>query len=283
MSIRVQNLLLGLLCVVLGGAPASAINLYGTSYNSTSGTTSLFLIDQTNGSSVLLGDTGFWIDAIDFHPSTGVLWGQGVDANGKAGLYTLDRTTGAATLQLNIQAPYNFMLYRDIEFTRDGRLFASRGGGFLTQVNLVNGSNTPVSHGFQGGGGLVQQPLAANQLLVAQGDRGGSSSPTPSGLFTVGTNGLFLNGGFTGAHHGDRAGRLTYFAFTCSRVCGGSIGRYDLRGNAPLYGNFQIGAPSFGTGFGWVSGIAVPEPGSALLAGFGLLALVAVGRRSARR
>lgn len=62
---------------------------------------SLFTIDPATGATQFVGETGLtniWEGDLDFHPSTGVLYGVQEFTEGTSSLFTVDTTTGAATV-----------------------------------------------------------------------------------------------------------------------------------------------------------------------------------------
>src|SRR5690242_15815770 len=78
--------------------PASAVTIYGTAYNGTTGPATLYTVDPGTGATIPVGPTTFnRVSAIDFNPLTGLLYGVGTDTQGNVDLITINTTTGMGT------------------------------------------------------------------------------------------------------------------------------------------------------------------------------------------
>src|SRR5690242_7730213 len=103
--------------------PASAVTIYGTALlgpntGSPTSATTLYTIDPNTGTATPIGATGYnQVGAIDFNPSTGILYGTGVNPTTKSvDLITINTATGVAT-SVGATGVGNF---QDISFRSDG-------------------------------------------------------------------------------------------------------------------------------------------------------------------
>jgi WD40 repeat protein len=105
-----------------------------------------FRINPATGAGTVVGNTGFnWnFRLLEFHPTTGVLYGatDGTGPNGQ--LYTINPTTGAATFQTSITGTNGQVTALAIR--SDGVGFVTDLGASTTlrQINLATGATTVV-------------------------------------------------------------------------------------------------------------------------------------------
>ena len=149
------TLLFGAVALFCSLPSANAVTIYGTAYIG-GGPATLYTIDPNTGAATPVG-TGIGYDrvgAIDFDPTTGILYGIGSNQPNIFSLITINTTTGLGTT-VGDGVP-NF---QDINFRSDGTLFGL-GGANIWKLNLTNGTPTLVGFtGFQGNGnGLAFDP-----------------------------------------------------------------------------------------------------------------------------
>ena len=237
--------------------------LYATgAWDASTGTSTLFRIDRFTGALAEVGPMGgssinLTSGGLAVHPLTGVMYATGTNGFQSTGLFTVDKTSGAATLvgQAGGQCctvPFGFNM-NGLGFASNGTLYAngfslSGGDSSLYTLNLATGAATVVgAHGVNVGRDLKYSGLAfaADGTLLSLGS------------FDAASGALYAVNSATG---------------TATSLFGG--GPY---GSAPIH---------FGVDGGLVfaPGAPVPEPASyaMLLAGLAVVAGLAVRRRDSR-
>ena len=192
----------GVLCTLalpVFTSTAGAQTLYGAVPGATS---SLYVIDPTTGVGTPIGNIGFGITGLAFHPITGELYGTqgGVPGGGPGAfdrnLIRINRTTGAGTIIGPIGLGFGGIA--DIAFRADGTLFGwSENTDALITINLTTGQGTLV--GTDPGISTRGSGLAFNAagILHLAGNNGNGplrTVNTATGLTTVGPT-------LTGAPH----------------------------------------------------------------------------------
>jgi hypothetical protein len=146
----------GALALFCSLTSANAVTIYGSAEIG-GGPSSLYTIDPSTGAATLVGAIGYdRVGALDFDPSTGILYGIGSNTPNTFSLITIDTTTGLGTTVGNTVG--NF---QDINFRSDGTLFGFAGGALYT-LNLTDGSATlvgSISSGIGTGNGLAFDPM----------------------------------------------------------------------------------------------------------------------------
>ena len=148
---------------------ANAATIYGSAYIG-GGPATLYNIDPNTGIATPIGSgIGFdRVGAIDFAPSTGILYGIGAnETTNTFQLITINTTTGVGTT-VGDTGPNNTQpnfAFQDISFRSDGTLFGFAGSNIYT-LNLMTGAATLV--GFIGGGG--NPPGTGNALAFNPSD-----------------------------------------------------------------------------------------------------------------
>lgn len=222
------------------------------------------------------------ISAIDIHPSTGVLYGY---SHGSGRLYTLDKTSGAATLLGTAATTVNGWVGMTFEGTTRVRVVHIGGSQFTVDpaTGTVLTVDTPTAE--DGLVGIAHDAATATTYgiedntgrLYRIGSLGGAPFAPGTGVTEfVGTSGIFSSRSYnmdisaaTGMAYVDDAGGGG--AGTCN------LWTIDLVTGVGSY----VGALAFP--FAGSKGIAVdvvPEPAS--LCGFALVAMALATRRSAR-
>jgi WD40 repeat protein len=173
-------------------------NLFATGvWDSSTGTTRLFSINRFTGVLAEVGPVGDGLNlsagGLAIHPLTGVMYAVGA-GNQSTGLFTLSKTSGAATLvglsggQCCV-APFGFNMY-GLGFASNGTLFANGftlsgdGSSHLFTLDLGNGLATDIGgHGQGIGRQLSYSGLAfdANGVMLSMGSYDAASGA----LFTV--------------------------------------------------------------------------------------------------
>jgi hypothetical protein len=150
-----------------------------------------FRIDRSTGAGTVIGPTGFnWnFRTIHAHPGTGVLYAATDNR-----LYTINTTTGAATLVANITAPGLGQLTA-MAINRAGEAFVTDIAGVnLYSLNLATGQATLL--GNLGGATNWYNDLAFSDTDVLYGAR------TNGGVYTISTSPVqetfAFNGNYTG-------------------------------------------------------------------------------------
>jgi sugar lactone lactonase YvrE len=179
-----------------GGLSGLAFNSAGLLYGTTagSGTSNLVLINPATGTLVsTIGNIGFTIGDLSFQPGTDILYGIRSNSGGPGGglLYTIDTTTGAATLVGNTQTGTG----GGIAFAPDGTLYHTghHFQGDFTALNTLNPAT-----------GQVLTTVAINGFfdgLAVRGDGVVFAAPGGGGdgIFTINkTTGALSLVGFTG-------------------------------------------------------------------------------------
>lgn len=152
----------------LGTSAAFGQVIFGAAYVGSSAAANLYSIDPTTGAGTLIGSTGLkQLSALDFNPTTGVLYGIGLSAvTGGYVLATINTATGASTLVGGVTVGP----FQDLAFAGNGALYGLSGGG-LWSINPSNGAATLVSGstaGFFGdglsfgSGGILYESTAIN-------------------------------------------------------------------------------------------------------------------------
>jgi hypothetical protein len=119
--------------------PVPAPTLFGAT-GSSSCPSNLYSIDPTTGAATLIGPivagpTNFcFISAMDFDPTTRILYAQGYEDGVTGVLLTIDPTTGAATVVGPSVGLSGNGDIADMSFRSDGALYAMAGGGGLGNV-----------------------------------------------------------------------------------------------------------------------------------------------------
>lgn len=190
---------------LVGIAASPGGDLYGlTSFGGGPTPDALYRIDPTTGASSLIGATGLksiFEGDLAFDPATGVLYGvQNATSNG-LGLFTMNVSTGAATLIGNVE---RFGDLSDIAFDKSGNLFLldddQNGISNLLEVNKSTASiiNTVrLSLNLGPVGGMTFDP-SSGRLYVVDGTDGpytGTNSlyalnTTTGDLALIGNTGL---------------------------------------------------------------------------------------------
>jgi hypothetical protein len=235
--------------------------LYATgAWDASTGTSTLFRIDRFTGAFAEVGPMGNGINltsgGLAVHPLTGVMYATGTNGFQSTGLFTVDKSSGAATLvgQAGGQCcsvPFGFNM-NGVGFASNGTLYAngfslSGGDSSLYTLNLATGAATLVGvHGVNVGRDLKYSGLAfaADGALLSLGS------------FDAASGALFTINPATGA-----ATSLT------------PPGAY---GSGPVH---------FGVDGGLVfaPGAPVPEPATGILMAVGLAVLLAGTSRRRRR
>lgn len=199
MSKRIRVVVLSLVVLSWFATTTGAQTLYGA----VPGTDSpLYIIDPITGGASVVGNIGFGVTGLAFHPITGQLYGvqAGVPGGGPTAfdrnLIRIDKTTGAGTLVGPIGLGIGGVA--DIAFRADGTLFGwSENTDALITINLTTGAGTLV--GSDPGISTRGSGLAFNRAgtLYLAGNNG--SGPlrtvnTTTGLTTAGPT-------LTGAPH----------------------------------------------------------------------------------
>ena len=238
--------------------------------DASTGTSRLFSIDRTTGAVTAFGGLSSFINlssgGLAINPVTGVMYAtggynDGVGAFQSTGLFTIDKTTGAATLigfaAGNCCAGDFGVMLNGLGFRSDGTLFANGwalGGpsypdpsmSHLYTVDLATGAANHIgSTGVSVGRSLKYSGLAfaANGTLLSMGSLDAASGA------------LYAIDPATGAATSLSGAGLPY-------------------GGGPIH---------FGVDGGLTFAPAVPEPAAAWLLAGGLLVLVSVARRRAAR
>lgn len=117
--------------------------------------TGLYTIDPATGAATLVGDTGESITGLDFHPTTGVLYGTTTpNSNTASSLITIDPATGAVTV-IGPHGVDRAMI--DLTFAPDGTLYgwAESGEDDAVTINLLTGAATLVGEANVNSGGCA--------------------------------------------------------------------------------------------------------------------------------
>jgi hypothetical protein len=156
--------------------------LYGVDQGS-----ALYKINATTAASTLVGNTNAFINGLDFR-SNGVLYGSGED-----NLYTIDTSTGVATL-----VGSNGGLYQsagDIAFAPDDSLYMTTDSNQLVKLNTATGAATLVGaigffnvYGIDFIGNTLYGITDGGQLLTVDTTTGAGS------LVTAATTGFSCGG-----------------------------------------------------------------------------------------
>jgi hypothetical protein len=117
--------------------------------------TGLYTIDPATGTPTLVGDTGESITGLDFHPSTGILYGT-TTPNSRFGsaLITIDPATGAVT----VIGPHGVdKAVIDLTFAPDGTLYgwAEKDVDSVVTINIATGEATLIAHASVESGGCA--------------------------------------------------------------------------------------------------------------------------------
>ena len=138
-----RGLFFATLAMIASGAmtagPVPAPTLFGAT-GSSSCPSNLYSIDPTTGAATLIGPivagpTNFcFISAMDFDPTTRILYAQGYEDGVTGVLLTIDPTTGAATVVGPSVGLSGNGDIADMSFRSDGALYAMAGGGGLGNV-----------------------------------------------------------------------------------------------------------------------------------------------------
>ena len=91
----------------------------------------LFTIDLNTGAGTEMGDIGFKVIAGTINPSDGTMWVSSGELTGKGDIYTIDKTTGLATLIGN--AGLSETIY-SLGFDGNGTLYGTTGNDFTQSV-----------------------------------------------------------------------------------------------------------------------------------------------------
>lgn len=135
---------------------ATGTVLFGSAFSGLNGPATLYAIDPSTGTATAIG-TGIGfnrVGAMDFHPTTGVLYATGQNSDNTPLLITIDVTTGAGAEVGPTGISGNIA---DVSFRSDGTLFAYDATVFnhtLYTVNLTTGAASLVgSTGLSSNGG----------------------------------------------------------------------------------------------------------------------------------
>jgi hypothetical protein len=125
---------------------------------------SLYTIDPSTGTETLVGPIGFdHVSAIDFHPTSGTLYGIGeraVAGDSTKVLITIDRTTGLGT-EVGPLGITSRSRITDMSFRGDGRLFAHHAESSAHAIYTVDTTSGvaslvgPTGLSFSGGNGIA--------------------------------------------------------------------------------------------------------------------------------
>lgn len=127
-------------------ATATNVGLFGSAFSGSSGAASLYEIDATTGTGTLIGAIGFdRVGAMDFHPTTGVLYATGQRPSDNVPvLITINVTTGVGT---EVGATGISGNISDVSFRSDGTLFvydATASNHRVYTANVTTGAATLV-------------------------------------------------------------------------------------------------------------------------------------------
>lgn len=205
---------------------AASDRLFATgAWDASTGTSTLFSIDRFTGALAEIGPMGNGINltsgGLAVHPLTGVMYAAGTNGFQSSGLFTVDKSTGAATLvgQAGGQcctAPFGFNM-NGLGFASNGTLYAngfslSGGDSSLYTLDLASGAATLVGlHGVNVGRNLQYSGLAfaADGRLLSLGSydaasgalftldplTGAATSLTPPGPYASGPVHFGVDGG----------------------------------------------------------------------------------------
>jgi len=108
-SIGMLLMIPALMSCTPGNGPSPSAVLYGVTHYTAnvSNTSYLYKIDTTNGTTTLIGDTGFKVDSIAYNSVTSKLYGitDGIAAGSNSQLIEINKKTGAGTLIADITVP----------------------------------------------------------------------------------------------------------------------------------------------------------------------------------
>ena len=177
------------LCVFLAPAlttRANAQSLYGATPGATS---QLYLISPANGGFTAIGDIGFGITGLAFHPQTGELYGTQAGVPGDVfdrNLIKIDTATGRGTIVGPVGLGFGGIA--DIAFRADGTLFGwSETTDDLITINLTTGAGTVVGNSGVStrGSGLAFNAAGTLYLAGSNGNGPLRTVNTASGITTI--------------------------------------------------------------------------------------------------
>lgn len=191
---------------LFGGLGAGNGVLYSIDGYNDANNDRLFSIDPATGSGTVVGPTGEnWnFRCVDVHPSTGVIYATRDNA-----LYTMNPTTGAATLVSNLTGPTLDQLTA-FAIAPNGTAFGTDiGDTGLFAINLATGAMSHV--GDVGGSGNWFNDLAFNSAGVLYGAR------SQGNVYTVDTSTALETFAFSGQFNG-----LAFVSDGCYADCDGN-------------------------------------------------------------
>jgi hypothetical protein len=308
---------LAVVTVILGNTyQARAERLYAVSHEPSNLYRSYLLEFDSSNPAVILNSTlitggpagsvlglpdQFRIAGIDFRPSTGTLYGLGYRSGFAQKLYTINKTTGNATLVSSLfenggSFGFDFDPVADaIRFTTNtdtNRRINPVSGAVTNDTTLAYavgdpsfGQNTAVAamaytNSVSGAVTTTAYGIDYNlNQLVRIGSTDGSPNSANTGLLTtIGPLGFDLNGPLN-----TPVSDQNPVAMEISPITGTAYAAMFVGGTSRLYSiNLATGAATDLGAIGWANpiyGLAVPEPGSMILLALGLLCLVAMRAR----
>lgn len=155
----------------------SGVLLFGSSFFGSNGLSTLYHIDSGTGAATAIGSIGFErVGAMDFHPSTGVLYATAERADGSDTpvLITIDISSGAGT---EVGPTGINGTVGDVSFRRDGMLFvydANASDHTLYTVDLSTGAASLVGStglSFNSGNGITFVPRAGRDAGLFHSNR----------------------------------------------------------------------------------------------------------------
>jgi hypothetical protein len=269
------------LSIFAGAMPLQADPiLYGSAYLGTTGPSTLYSIDPTNGAATAIGPIGFnRVGGIDFNLQTGILYGVGHRTSDNAFvLVTIDPTTGLGTEVGALGAGISSGVgVQDISFRSDGVLFAFINASIYT-IDTSTGAATllgPVAS-FQNGNALGFTPTDT-LLSVNEVDVRTVNQTTGATSFVVATSylGPLNDEPRTNAMDLDTAtGKFWASVANHRPVTTSYLAMVDpATGVVTAIGPTILGLDAI------TVAVAVPEPASAILICGGLVALSFIKRR----